>query len=90
MKGNRRATIDKDHLYCPTCLKDYSKTNLVQRFDKSGNVNWMLLVCDCKRKLGLRFLTNGWFKLYDVTEQQIQKNERAKAKRKLLKYATNN
>jgi hypothetical protein len=88
--ANRRATIDKDHLYCPVCFKDYSKTNLVQRFDKIGNTHCLRFICDCKRRLSLRALSNGWFKIYDVTEEQIRRNAIDREKRKLKRDATNN
>ena len=90
LMGNRRATIDKDHLYCPSCFKDYSKTNLVQRFEKVGNTHCLRFICDCKRRLSLRALSNGWFKIYDVTDEQIRRNAEDREKRKRLKYATNN
>ena len=86
--ANRRATIDKDHLYCPNCFKDYSNTNLVDRFNKNGNINCLRLVCDCKRKLSLRLLANGWFKIYDVTDEQARKNAKDREKRKQLKNGT--
>lgn len=79
--SNRKALITKDHLYCPACNQDYSKTNLVQRFEKNGNISHLLFICDCKRKMSLRLLVNGWFKIYDITEINERKNLVAKIKR---------
>jgi hypothetical protein len=86
--GNRRALITRNHLNCPACNQDYYKTNLLDRFDKNGNVKQMIFICDCKRKLGLRLLVNNWFKIYDVTEINERKNKVAKLKRQ--QYASNN
>lgn len=86
--GNRKASIKKDHLYCPACLQDYSKTNLVQRFERNGNLSHLIFICDCKQKLSLRLLTSNWFKIYDVTEINKRKNLVAKLKRQ--QYANNN
>jgi hypothetical protein len=79
--GNRRALITQNHLNCPACNQDYSKTNLLDRFDKNGNIKQMIFICDCKRKLGLRLLVNNWFKIYDITDIQIRKNLKAKQRR---------
>jgi len=88
--ANRRATIDKDHLYCPVCFNDYSNTNLIQRFQKIGNTHCLRFICDCKSRLSLRALTTGWYKIYDVTEEQIRKNAIDRQKRKLKRDAINN
>lgn len=79
--SNRKALITKDHLYCPACKQDYAKTNLVERFERNGNLSHLIFICDCKRKLALRLLVNGWFKIYDVTEINERKNLKAKQKR---------
>ncbi|CAB4137572.1 hypothetical protein UFOVP324_47 [uncultured Caudovirales phage] len=86
--GNRRALITRNHLNCPTCNQDYSKTNLLDRFDKNGNRRHLIFICDCKQKLSLRLLTSNWFKIYDVTEINIRKNQVAKLKRQ--SYVINN
>jgi hypothetical protein len=79
--SNRKALITRNHLNCPACNQDYTKTNLLDRFDRNGNVKQMIFICDCKRKLGLRLLVNNWFKVYDITDIQIRKNLKAKQKR---------
>jgi len=86
--ANRKALITQDHLYCPYCNQDYSKTNLVERFERAGNQSHLVFICDCKQKLSLRLMVNGWFKIYDVTEINERKNRVAKLKRQ--QYATNN
>ena len=86
--GNRRALITQNYLNCPACNQDYSKTNLIDRFDNNGNIKQMIFICDCKQKLSLRLLTSNWFKIYDVTEINKRKNLVAKLKRK--NYASNN
>lgn len=88
--ANRKALIIQDHLFCPTCKQDYSKTNLIERFERSGNISHLIFPCDCKRKLSLRLMINGWFKIYDVTEEQFRKNKADREKRKRLKYDTHN
>jgi endonuclease I len=42
----------------------------------------MAFICDCKSKLSLRLLTNNWFKIYDATEIERRKNQRAREIRK--------
>lgn len=86
--ANRKALITRDHLNCPVCNQDYSKTNLAERFCKTGNISHLVFICDCKRKLSLRLMVNGWLKIYDVTEINERKNQAAKLKRK--QNATNN
>ena len=88
--ANRKATITQDHLYCPCCNQDYTKTNLIERFDRAGNISHLIFPCDCKRKLCLRLMVNGWFKIYDVTEINERKNRADRERRKQKKYATNN
>lgn len=88
--ANRKALITQDHLYCPCCKQDYSKTNLVERFDRAGNISHLIFPCDCKRKLCLRLMVNGWFKIYDVTEINERKNRADRERRKQKKYAINN
>lgn len=86
--ANRRATIDKDHLYCPNCKIDYSNTNVIERFEKTGNNTHLIFPCDCKQKLALRLMVNGWFKIYDVTEIYERKNLYDKQQRKLRNHGT--
>lgn len=88
--ANRKQTLTKDHLNCPVCNYDYSTTNIVQRFERNGNTSQMIFICECKQKLVLRLMAYRWFKIYDITEQEIRKNKVAKEKRKLLKDAANN
>ena len=87
--ANRKATITKDHLYCPNCKQDYSKTNVIERFERTGNISYLIFPCDCKKKLCLRLMVNGWFKIYDVTEINERKNRADRERRKRLKYDTN-
>jgi hypothetical protein len=78
---SRTQTITQNILICPSCSKDYSKTTIIERFDKCGNIGHMAFVCDCKRKLSLRLMVNGWFKIYDITDAEIRKNYNAKMQR---------
>jgi hypothetical protein len=88
--ANRKALITKDHLNCPACNEDYSKTNLVERFERTGNISHLVFICDCKQKLSLRLMVNGWLKIYDITEINERKNRRDRELRKLKRNATNN
>jgi len=88
--ANRKALITKDHLNCPACNQDYSKTNLVQRFERTGNITHLVFICDCKRKLALRLMVNGWVKIYDITDINERKNRKDRERRKLQRDATNN
>lgn len=81
--ANRGLKIHKNYLNCPACNYDYSKTNILERFDNNGNLSQMVIICECKQKLGLRAMVNGWFKIYDITEIQKRKNEVTKIKRKI-------
>lgn len=86
--ANRKATITQDHLYCPACKQDYSNSKLVERFDKVGNKSQLIFPCDCKRKLSLRLMVNGWFKIYDITDITIRKNQYDCQKRMMIKQKT--
>ncbi len=82
LMANRKPLITRNHLNCPVCNKDYADTNLIEQFDERGIMFQMAFVCDCKSKLSLRLLTNNWFKIYDATEIERRKNQRAREIRK--------
>jgi hypothetical protein len=88
--ANRKALITKNHLNCPACNEDYSKTNLVERFERTGNISHLVFICDCKQKLSLRLMVNGWLKIYDITEINDRKNRRDRERRKQQRDASNN
>ena len=79
--ANRADTLTKNKLNCPNCNHDYTNENLIERFEKSGNLKSINLICECKQKLALKKLAN-FFKIYDITEIKKRDNLREKLKRK--------
>lgn len=73
MANSRGIPLTKDILKCPNCNFDYSKTNLVYRYLKSGNKASLSFDCDCGRNLLLSNCVN-FFKIYDVTERRARRN----------------
>lgn len=80
MANSRGIPLKKDILNCPNCNFDYSKTNLIYRFLKSGNKANLSFYCDCGKDLMLSNCVN-FFKIYDITERKIRRNIQIKAKR---------
>ena len=80
MANSRGIPLTKDILLCPHCNYDYSKTNLIYRFLKSGNKANLSFYCDCGKDLLLSNCVN-FFKIYDITERKIRRNIQIKAKR---------